>query len=167
MKYLTTCCFIALVLSLGPGCAKKINLPIKTSLGDLVSVEKKDKVATNKETITAKADEDIYVLSFEGKKEVDVKEAAVSDVYKLPQFPLVDSTGKDFVSVFAGSPTKDGALSSYAVTLSGDMTGMDGKFFVPSNRGKGSACRRSRLLITRARECSSRDRCLSESSATL
>ncbi len=124
----------ALLLLTGFACAKKVNLPIKTSLGDLVKVEKKDNVRTDKETIAAKTDEDVYVLNFEGKKEIQLNDVPVPDAYKLAQFPLVDSTGKSFVSVFVGGPAKDGALSGDKVSLSGNMTGKDGKFWVTGGK---------------------------------
>lgn len=124
----------ALLLLSGFACAKKINLPIKTSLGNLVKIEKKDKVPTEKETIAAKADEDVYVLNFEGQKEIVLSDVPVSDAYKLAQFPLVDSTGKNFVSVFVGSPAKDGAVSTEKVSLSGSMTGKEGKFWVTGGK---------------------------------
>ena len=124
----------ALALLLCISCANKVTLPIKTSLGDLVTIEHKDKVTTNKETISPQSEEVIYVLSFEGKKEIEVKEVAVSEVYKLPQFPLVDSKGKEFAPVFAGSPTKDGSLSSADIKLDGDMTGKDGKYWVTTGK---------------------------------
>jgi hypothetical protein len=124
----------ALLLLTGFACAKKINLPIKTSLGNLVKIEKKDKVPTDKETVAAKADEDLYILNFEGQKEIVLNDVPVSDAYKLAQFPLVDSTGKSFVSVFVGGPAKDGALSADKVSLSGNMTGKDGKFWVTGGK---------------------------------
>lgn len=124
----------ALLLLTGFACAKKINLPIKTSLGNLVKIEKKDKVPTDKETVAAKADEDLYILNFEGQKEIVLSDVSVSDAYKLAQFPLVDATGKSFVSVFVGGPAKDGALSGDKVSLSGNMTGKDGKFWVTGGK---------------------------------
>ncbi|MDQ5846004.1 MAG: hypothetical protein M3539_12000 [Acidobacteriota bacterium] len=125
----------ALLILTGFACAKKVNLPIKTSLGDLVKVEKKDKVPTDKETIAAKADEDVYVLNFEGQKEIVLNDVPMSDAFKLAQFPLVDSAGKNFVSVFVGGPAKDGAVSTEKVSLSGSMTGKaDGKFWVTGGK---------------------------------
>src|ERR671929_2116528 len=64
-------------------CAKKLSLPIKTSLGDLTKIEKKNNVSTNKDPITPKSGEVIYVLSFEGKKDREVKDVAVPELISL------------------------------------------------------------------------------------
>lgn len=131
-KAVTSVFALALLLSLS--CANKVTLPIKTSLGDLVKIESKDKVTTNKETISPKPEEVIYVLSFEGKKEIEVKDVALSEAYQLRQFPLVDSNGKEFTPAFVGSPTKSGSLSSADVRLSGDTTGRGGAFWVTAGK---------------------------------
>lgn len=117
---------LALVLCIS--CADKATLPLKTSLGDLVKIENKDKVTTNKETISPKSGEVIYVLSFEGKKEFEYKEVELSKTFDLLYLPLVDSNGKEFVPAFAGSPTKEGALSDKDIKTDGQATGKDGKF---------------------------------------
>jgi hypothetical protein len=117
-----------LTLLLYVSCANKVTLPIKTSLGDLVKIENKGKVTTNKETISPKSEEVIYVLSFEGKKEFEYKEVELSKTFDLLELPLVDSKGKEFVPVFAGSPTKEGALSDDDIKTDGQATGKDGKF---------------------------------------
>lgn len=109
-------------------CAGKVTLPIKTSLGDLVKIENKDKVTTNKETISPKPGEVIYILSFEGKKEFEYKEVELSKVFDILHLPLVDSNGKEFVPIFAGSPAAEGTLSDKDIKTDGQATGKDGKF---------------------------------------
>lgn len=125
---------LALTLLLCISCAHKVTLPIKTSLGELVKVENKDSVATNEQTISPKSEEVIYILSFEGKKEIEVKEVAASESMKLLDLPLVDSNGKEFAPVFAGSPTKEGPLSNKDIKLDGEMTGKDGKWWVSTGK---------------------------------
>lgn len=67
----------------------------------------------------------LYLLSFEGKKEV-AYEGSETDA--LQTFPLTDSRGREFIAVFAGSPTKDGALSQKEWKYSGQLEGRDGKW---------------------------------------
>lgn len=126
MKKAVTFVF-ALALLLCISC-KKVTLPIKTSLGDLVKIENRDKVTTNESVVSPKSDEVIYVLSFEGKREFEFEGVEPSKVFTLFDLPLVDSNGKEFVPVFAGSPTKEGTLSNKDMNVNGGMTGRDGKW---------------------------------------
>lgn len=105
-------------------CTRKME-PIKTSLGDLVKVEKKSEVSTagqSAEVIRPKAGETLYILSFEGKSEI--KYESGSDDY----YPLVDSSGRQFPPVFFGAPGSHGKLSADDVKLNGEAGGQDGRF---------------------------------------
>jgi hypothetical protein len=92
--------------------ANKVTLPTKTSLGDLVKIENKDQVTTDKETILPKSEEVIYVLNFEGKKEIQYSGIESSNAFDVLYLPLVDSNGKEFVPIFVGSRDKKGNLSN-------------------------------------------------------
>ena len=103
----------------------KVNLPIETSLGKLVRIEQKDKVATDEQPISAEGGKVLYILSFEGKNELTY-EGGEQDA--LRAFPLVDSKGTEFNSIFAGSPTNTGALSNKDWRFNGQLQGRNGKF---------------------------------------
>jgi hypothetical protein len=78
------------------------------SLGNLVRVERRQRVPLKGEGrpyLAAGSGETLYLIWFEGKKEVHFETA-------LPDFPLVDAGGREFPLLFAGSPTGDGALST-------------------------------------------------------
>jgi hypothetical protein len=151
---------VVLSLSLCASCASKVSLPIKTSLGDLTRIEKKDKVNTNKEGISPKSGEVIYVLSFEGKKEHEVKAVAVPELITMTgglsdnsdirfdnfnvsaspgmasalNLPLVDSSGKEFAPVFFGTPNTEGVISNNGARFNGHVTGRDGKPWVTTGK---------------------------------
>lgn len=118
----------ALALLFGVSCARKVTLPIKTSLGDLVKIENRDTVTTNESVISPKPDELIYVLNFEGKKEFEFEGVDAAKVFTLFDLPLLDSNGKEFVPAFAGSPTKEGTLSNKDMNVNGGMTGREGRW---------------------------------------
>ena len=137
-------------------CSSKVKLPIDTSLGSLTKIEKKDKVNTNKDAVTPKSGEVVYVLSFEGRKEYDVKNVAVPELISLTgglsdasnisftdfaltaaprmgsilNMPLVDTSGKEFAPSFFGSPQSDGSITNATVRFDGQVTGKDGKPWV-------------------------------------
>lgn len=141
-------------------CSSKVSLPVTTSLGNLTNIEKKDKVATNKDPVASKSGEVVYVLSFEGKKEREVKEVAAPELVSLTgglsdaseitftnfalsaapptgsmvNMPLVDSSGKEFQPSFFGSPQSDGSVSNKTITFNGIVTGKDGKPWVRSGK---------------------------------
>jgi hypothetical protein len=122
-------------------------------LGDLTKIEKKNNVSTNKDPITPKSGEAIYVLSFEGKKDREVKDVAVPELISLTgglsdnsdisldnfnvsagsgmasalNLPLVDASGKEFAPVFFGTPNTDGVISNIGARINGHVTGRDGK----------------------------------------
>ena len=112
----------ALTLLLGLSCVNKVTLPQETHLGDLVKIENKDRVTTNNGTISPKAGEVVYVLSFEGKKEIDLWKVGVSKMSVPAFFPLVDANGKEFAPAFAGSPTQEGTLSDKDLKFDGHLT---------------------------------------------
>lgn len=150
---------LILTLLLCASCSKNVTLPIKTSLGDLTKIEHKDKATTTKETLTAKPGEVLYVLSFEGKKEFEVKDVAVPELARLTGglsdasdirltdfsvgaapglgdvlLPLVDSSGKEFKPMFFGTPNAEGVLSNDNIKFNGSVTGKDGKPWVRSGK---------------------------------
>jgi hypothetical protein len=138
-----------------------VKLPVKTSLGDLTKIEKKDKVPTNKDPVSPKSGEVIYLLTFEGKKEYEVKDVAapelmsftggltdnsdikfddfhvssgIMDLGSVLNLPLFDSSGKQFNPAFFGTPGADGVISNSAVRFNGHVTGRDGKPFVTTGK---------------------------------
>ncbi|MCI0489954.1 MAG: hypothetical protein L0229_25455 [Blastocatellia bacterium] len=116
--------FLCLLLIVLASCENKFE-PVKTSLGDLVKVEKKQEVVTDSQsagTIKPKSGRALYVLSFEGKSEVPYETG--SDDY----YPLLDSSGQKFPPIFLGSPSADGRLLGKDVKLNGQSTGKDGRF---------------------------------------
>ena len=104
----------------------KVKLPIKTSLGDLVRIEKRDAVETSDKRVTPKPDETLYMLTFEGKSEIVFEGTTGQDGPN--KLPLVDSKGTQFTPVFGGSPAKDGALSNKEWKMNGSMRGADGNW---------------------------------------
>jgi len=122
MRELMLALLVVVLVSCG---TNKVNLPIDTSLGKLVRIEQKEKVATDDESISAEGGKVLYVLSFEGKNELTY-EGGEQDA--LRAFPLVDSKGTEFNSIFAGSPTNTGALSNKDWRFNGQLQGRNGKF---------------------------------------
>lgn len=107
-------------------CAGGPKLPLKTSLGDLIQIEKKTSIQTSDGNIDAKTDELLYLLSFEGKKELAFEGNAEADGPKA--FRLIDSKGTSYVPAFAGTPTGEGVISDKEWKYSGGLTGRDGKW---------------------------------------
>jgi hypothetical protein len=152
--------FVSAALLLFASCSSKMKLPVDTSLGNLTNIEKKDKVNTNKDAVTPKSGEVVYVLSFEGKKEHEVKDVAVPELISLTgglsdasditftdfaltaaprmgsilNMPLVDSSGKEFAPSFFGSPQSDGSITNANVRFNGHVTGKDGKPWVRTGK---------------------------------
>jgi len=105
---------LAIPLLLCASCA--INAP-KTTLGSLAQVEKKEQVVTDEAgTIKAEAEQILYLLSFEGQKEIKYEPDSSS------YYPLVDSSGQQYLPVFMGSPNNDGTLAGKEWKLNGSMT---------------------------------------------
>jgi hypothetical protein len=117
----------------------KAALPMKTSLGDLVKIENRNEVKTDKETISPKATESLYVFSFEGKKKIEFKGDKSADPNSYLYLPLIDPTGHEFVPVFAGSAVKDGVLSKKGIDIIGEfriVRGAKGLEQVPTGVGE-------------------------------
>lgn len=149
-----------LSLLLCASCARKVSLPIKTSLGDLTKVEKRDQVKTNKDPVSPKSGEAVYVLTFEGKKEYEVTEVAAPELVSLTgglsdnsdinfnnfnvsagpglsaalKLPLVDASGNEFAPVYFGNPTGDGTISNVGAHFNGHVTGKNGKPWVKTGK---------------------------------
>ena len=117
--------FTVAVLALG-SCAEGPRLPVKTSLGDLVRIEKKTSIQTSDGNIDAKTDELLYLLSFEGKKELAFEGKAEAEGPKT--FRLIDSKGTSYGPAFAGTPTAEGVISDKEWKYNGGLTGRDGKW---------------------------------------
>lgn len=99
-----------------------------TSLGTLVGVETRQQVATKGETISAKAQELLYLLTFEGQKEIRYEQLTPESYY-----PLVDSAGQKFRAVFVGSFNKEGVLSQEGWDYSpGTIKPKDGGYVLES-----------------------------------
>jgi hypothetical protein len=101
--------FLLLLLSVSCG-ASRVKLPAKTSFGDLVEIKKGDKVAMNDpviEPITPPPGEIIYELHFEGTNQITYGQNKES--FLSPS--LVDSTGRVYPFVYAGSVGADGLLT--------------------------------------------------------
>ena len=111
-------CFLILLIS-----CNKVQLPIETSWGNLVRIEKVDRLITDEETLSPGTGEVLYLLSLEGKGKIAVQSSEPHGW--MP--PLVDSTGKQWFPVFAGSPTREGTLTKKQWVYNGQMTGQDGK----------------------------------------
>jgi hypothetical protein len=153
-------CFFILTLLLCVSCSGKVTLPISTSLGNLTKIEKKDQVNTNKDPVSPKSGEVVYVLSFEGKKEYEVKGVAVPELISMTgglsdnsdirldnfsvsaspgmasalNLPLADSSGKEFAPVFFGTQTTEGVISNKGVRFNGSVTGREGKPWITTGK---------------------------------
>ena len=115
--------FLALFLISCAG--SRVRLPIKTSLGNLVSIEKKDSVTTDERTISAEAGKVLYLLSFEGKSEITYEGA---EREALQTLTISDSKGTEFAPVYSGSPTNTGTLSGKDWRYNGALKPQNGKF---------------------------------------
>jgi len=98
----------------------KVSLPVQTSLGQLVAIEQKDTVATDKGAITPGAGEVLYQLTFEGRNELAYEGKPREDGFARV---LVDSTLNEFEPAFAGTPRADGTISHEKWTWTGFYTG--------------------------------------------
>jgi hypothetical protein len=98
----------------------------KTSIGDLMSIEKKPSVETNEKKIEAKGDEALYLLTFEGKNEIAFEGKPEADGPNRIQ--LADSNGTKFTPEFAGTPTDKGTISNADWKYNGPMKGAGGKW---------------------------------------
>ena len=110
------CGSLVLLVSCNKG--SNVRLPIATSLGNLVRVEKVERVVTDDKPVSAAPGEVLYLLSFEGKNSIS---APVNPT-------LVDEKGNEKLAVFAGSPVRDGTLTKKAWTYNGEAKSVDGKF---------------------------------------
>jgi hypothetical protein len=122
MRKLTLVFSLIFLVSCG---GNKVNLPLDTSLGKLVRIDQKENVATDERSISADDGKVLYLLNFEGKNEVSY-EGGEQDA--LRAFPLVDSKGTEFTSMYAGSPTNSGVLSNKDWRYNGQLQGKNGKF---------------------------------------
>jgi hypothetical protein len=93
--------------------------PVETSLGKLVRIEKVNRVVTDERAVSPAAGEVLYLLSFEGKKEIAVPPGL--------ELALVDSAGTERLRVYAGSPTREGILTKKQWIYNGSLTGQQGK----------------------------------------
>lgn len=102
---------LSLLLLLAVSCGGgKVKLPAKTSFGDLVEIKKGDKVAMDDPVIvpiTPPAGETIYELHFQGTNKISYGENKES--FLSPS--LVDSAGRVYPFVYAGSIGADGLLT--------------------------------------------------------
>jgi hypothetical protein len=101
--------FLLLLLLVSCG-GSRVKLPAKTSFGDLVEIKKGDKVAMNDPVIvpiTAQPGEIIYELHFDSKNQISYGQDKES--FLSPS--LVDSTGRVYGFVYAGSLGPDGLLT--------------------------------------------------------
>jgi hypothetical protein len=152
--------FFLLPLVLYVSCGSKVTLPISTSLGNLTKIEKKEKVNTNKDPVSPKSGEVVYLLTFEGKKEYEVKGVAVPELISMTggltddsnirmqdfsisaspgmasglNLPLLDSSGKEFAPVFFGTQTADGVISNNGMRFNGSVTGRNGKPWITTGK---------------------------------
>lgn len=122
MKKITTM-FLAVFLISCAG--NKVKLPIETSLGSLVRVEKKSSVATDEQTISSEAGQVLYVLSFEGKNEIRY-EGGKKD--PIQTYALVDSNGKETTPLYAATPIEGDKLSNKDWHYDGQLHGTGGGF---------------------------------------
>ena len=99
--------------------------PIRTSIGDLTSLEKKDSVETSDKKISPKSDEVLYLLTFEGKSEITYEGKAQQDGPN--RILLLDAKGKEYSPESAGTP-KNGTLSDKDWKYNGGMKAVNGKF---------------------------------------
>lgn len=98
----------------------------KTSIGDLVTVEKRTSVDTSDKKFEPGADQLLYLLTFEGKNELTFEGKPQEDGPN--RILLVDSQGKKFAPQFAGTPTDSGSISNTDWKYDGGMKGVGGKF---------------------------------------
>lgn len=99
--------------------------PIRTSIGNLTSLEKKDSVETSDKKISPKSDEVLYLLTFEGKSEITYEGKAQQDGPN--RILLLDAKGKEYSPESAGTP-KNGTLSDKDWKYNGGMKAVNGKF---------------------------------------
>jgi hypothetical protein len=100
--------------------------PIKTSIGDLARIEKKESLETSDNKIVPKAEEVLYLLTFEGKSEITYEGKTQQDGPN--RILLIDANGKEYASAFAGTPGKDGTLSNKEWRYNGPMKAVNGRF---------------------------------------
>jgi len=98
----------------------------KTSIGDLVTVEKRTSVDTSDKKFEPRADELLYLLNFEGKNELTFEGKPQKDGPN--RIILVDSKETKFPPQFAGTPTDSGSISNTDWKYDGGMKGVGGKF---------------------------------------
>jgi hypothetical protein len=98
----------------------------KTSIGDLVTIEKSTAIETSDKKFEPKADELLYLLTFEGKKELTFEGKPQEDGPN--RILLVDSKGSKFPPQFAGTPADGGSISNTDWKYEGGMKGVGGKF---------------------------------------
>lgn len=122
---------VALAALLFAGCARQVELPKGTALGDLVKVENKDSITgKGSETVKPKDGETIYVLNFENIKSVSFQDLNPDSKTVLHQFALTDSAGKQYRPIAFGVTGQDGTLSSEGISYSGNMEAKDGRFYM-------------------------------------
>ena len=120
-------CILGLLAVLSAACSgDKVQLPVATSIGNLVRIEEKPSVTTSDGVIEATSREVVYVLSFEGKKEFAYEGKTETEGPK--SLLLIDSRGNRFSPAFAGTPTPDGIISDKEWLLNGELRGRDGKW---------------------------------------
>jgi hypothetical protein len=98
----------------------------KTSIGDLVTVEKRSSVDTSDKKFEPQADELLYLLTFEGKNEITFEGKPQEDGPN--RILLVDSKGSKFPPQFAGTPTDTATISNTDWKYNGSMKSVGGKF---------------------------------------
>lgn len=98
----------------------------KTSIGDLISVEKKEAVDTNEGKLERKAGESLYVLVFAGSGEIPFEGKLEGDGFN--RLMLNNSNTTKLTPRFAGTPVENGSLSNADWKYEGSMTGAGGKF---------------------------------------
>lgn len=103
------------------GAQTRITPPVRTSIGDLVSIERRDSITTNDTMLRPKSDEVLYVLLFEGMSAIPFEgDVKAEGPYRVA---LIDAQGKRFAPAFAGSPTKEGTISDKGWGFTGSMKG--------------------------------------------
>ena len=126
MNTRTCASFFILTVLLFISCGNnKVKLPIETSLGNLVKIEQKDMIKTNKKIITPKPEELLYLLTFEGKNEIIYEgELQYDGPYRLL---IVDPKGAQFNPEFAGTITEDGTVSKEKWLMTGSVEFLTGE----------------------------------------
>ena len=116
----------------------KVELPIPTSLGDLVRIEKVDRVSTDAGEVAPATGEVLYLFSFEGRDDVpfqnvdplvDSAGMEAKDLFLLGVFPLVNSAAMTRKPVFEGSPTREGTLTIQHWKFDGQPIAQYGKLY--------------------------------------